>query len=88
MPVLKLEWELPATRSWPNHREFLLRYIQMMRAGPLLFFEQKEAEGKTLQALVVEEVSPDRSRAVPSGGIAEALAAGKSIWGHQGRKGV
>jgi hypothetical protein len=47
--------------KWTKHREFLLRYMQMMRARSILFFDQKEAEGKTLQACVVEQVSPDRT---------------------------
>lgn len=46
--------------NWPDHRDFLLRYIQMMRARSLLFFDHKHAEGKNLRAFIVEEVGPDR----------------------------
>jgi hypothetical protein len=46
--------------SWVNYRDFLLSYAQMMRARSLLFFEEQQAEGKNLRALVVEKVSEDR----------------------------
>lgn len=46
--------------AWRDHRDFLLRYIQMMRARSLLFFDQKNIEGKGLRAWTVQEVSPDR----------------------------
>jgi hypothetical protein len=47
-------------KNWKDHRDFLLRYIQMMRARSLLFFDQKNTEGRNLRAWVVEEVNPDR----------------------------
>jgi hypothetical protein len=47
-------------KNWKDHHDFLLRYIQMMRVRSLLFFDQKEAEGKNLRAWVIEEVNPDR----------------------------
>lgn len=59
-PLVRAELISNNFAKWTNHREFLLRYMQMMRARSLLFLDQKEAEGKTLQALVVEQVSPDR----------------------------
>jgi len=40
--------------------EFLLCYVQMIRARSLLFFERLEEEGKNLRALTIQEVSPDR----------------------------
>lgn len=40
--------------------EFLLCYIQMMRARSLLFFERVKEEGKNLRAWTVAEVSADR----------------------------
>lgn len=46
-------------RNWKKQLGFLLRYMQMIRARSPLFFAQKEAEGKTLQALIVQEVHPD-----------------------------
>ncbi len=46
--------------NWKDHRDFLLRYVQMMRARSLLFFEHQYAEGRNLRAWVIEEVSPDR----------------------------
>ena len=48
-------------RSWKSHLDFLLRYIQMMRARSLLFFENQQKDGRNLRAWVVEEVSPDRT---------------------------
>lgn len=54
-------------RNWKERLGFLLRYIQMIRARSLLFFDQMQIEGQNLRAWVVEEVSPDRkSVKVPS----------------------
>jgi hypothetical protein len=46
-------------RNWHKHLGFLLRYMQMIRARSLLFFAQKEDEGKALQAWTVKDVHPD-----------------------------
>jgi len=46
--------------NWKDHRDFLLRYIQMIRARSLLFFDQKKTEGSTLRAWTIDEISPDR----------------------------
>lgn len=46
-------------KKWKEYLDFLLRYIQMMRARSLLFFDQKNSEGKSLRAWVVQEVNPD-----------------------------
>lgn len=40
--------------------DFLLCYLQMMRARSLLFFERVKEEGKNLRAWTVEEVSSER----------------------------
>jgi hypothetical protein len=65
----ELERNYPAVRqslisgnfeNWLVHRDFLLRYAQMIRARGLLFFDQKYAEGKNLRAWVIEAISPDR----------------------------
>ena len=45
--------------NWKNHLAFLLRYMQMIRARSLLFFDQMQIEGQNLRAWVVEEVLPD-----------------------------
>lgn len=75
---LELENEFPRVRekllskhfrNWKKHLGFLLRYMQMIRARSPLFFEQKEAEGKTLQALVVQEVHPDGKTLTVSGPV-------------------
>jgi hypothetical protein len=44
---------------WSEHLDFLLSFVQMMRARSLLFREQKQVLGKTLMALEVAEVSAD-----------------------------
>src|SRR5207248_316731 len=44
---------------WTDHREFLLTFMQMMKARSLLFFEQKHQEGLNLQAIKVVEVGSD-----------------------------
>jgi hypothetical protein len=46
-------------QNWKEHLKFLLRYIQMMRARSLLFFEQKAAEWSKARGWIVQEVLPD-----------------------------
>jgi len=54
-------------RDWAEHRDFLLQYMQMLRARSALFLHQAEAEGESLQTLTVKEVSADgKSIAVES----------------------
>jgi hypothetical protein len=45
--------------KWQEFLEFLLCFIQMMRARSLLFFEHTQRNGKDLRAFIVNEVSPD-----------------------------
>jgi hypothetical protein len=59
-PIVRRELVSSKFANWKSHRDFLLRYIQMMRARSLLFFEHQETEGKNLRALTIEEISPDR----------------------------
>lgn len=61
-PILRRELISNNFQNWKDHREFLLRYVQMIRARGLLFFDHKQAEGKTLQTWIIEEISPDRRR--------------------------
>jgi hypothetical protein len=58
----KVRSELTSNRfvNWKDHLSFLLRYVQMIRARSLLFFDQMQIEGQNLRAWVIEEVSPDR----------------------------
>jgi hypothetical protein len=65
----QLEYEFPKIRkelvrkdfkTWKAHLEFLLRYMQMMRARSLLFFEEQQRDGINLRAWKVAEVSADR----------------------------
>jgi hypothetical protein len=53
---------LTSTRfaGWKDHLDFLLQYMQMMRARSLLFFKQQHAEGENLRVLIIEEIAPDR----------------------------
>jgi hypothetical protein len=60
-PVVRRELISGNFKNWKDHRDFLLRYAQMMRARSLLFFDQKHAEGKNLRAWTIEEISPDRT---------------------------
>jgi hypothetical protein len=48
--------------NWLDHREFLLRYMQMIRARSPLYFEQKHAAANSAQAYVIEEISEDRKK--------------------------
>ena len=46
--------------NWQEHREFLLRYMQMIRVRSPLYFQQKHAEGQNLEVLQITEISEDR----------------------------
>jgi hypothetical protein len=67
---VRLENDYPGIRNeivssdfalWTKHREFLMSFMRMMGVRSPFFREQKIAEGKTLRALVVEEVYHDRN---------------------------
>ena len=58
-PLIRRELISKNFENWNDHRDFLLCYMQMMRARSILFFEQKYGEGKDLRAFVVEAVNPD-----------------------------
>jgi uncharacterized protein DUF4238 len=45
--------------NWFDHLDFLLQYIQMMRARSILFFEQKFVDGQHLRLYEIERVNPD-----------------------------
>jgi hypothetical protein len=59
----RIREDLVATgfNRWTDHLEFLLSFMQMMRARSMLFREQKTIEGKTLLAYEIEEVYHDRN---------------------------
>ena len=59
-PAVRRKLILENFENWKDHRDFLLRYIQMIRARGLLYFDHKQTEGRNLRALVIEEISPDR----------------------------
>lgn len=45
--------------SWINHKEFLLAYMQMIRARSPLFFDQWREQAKTIRLSTVTEVLPN-----------------------------
>jgi uncharacterized protein DUF4238 len=59
-PRVRKELVRKQFKPWKDHLSFLLRYIQMMRARSLLFFENQQKDGRNLRAWIVEEVSADR----------------------------
>lgn len=59
-PIVRRDLISKKFENLREHCGFLLRYIQMMRARSLLFFEHRQAEGRNLRAWVIEEVSADR----------------------------
>ncbi|HEV2232127.1 MAG TPA: DUF4238 domain-containing protein [Terriglobia bacterium] len=59
-PLIRGELTSNKFKNWKDHRDFLMRYIQMMRARSLLFFDEKNAEGENLRVWTIEEISPDR----------------------------
>jgi hypothetical protein len=59
-PKVRKELVRKNFKNWKDHLDFLLRYVQMMRARSLLFFENQRREGRNLRAWRIEEVSADR----------------------------
>lgn len=53
-------------RSWTNHKEFLLAYLQMIRARSPLFFDQWREQSKTIRVATITEVLSDKSFKVDS----------------------
>jgi hypothetical protein len=58
-PQIRMKLLVKHFRNWHKHLDFLLRYMQMIRARSPLFFQQKEEEGKALQTWTVKEVHPE-----------------------------
>lgn len=60
-PVLR---EIAANNfsNWLEHRDFLLRFMQMIRARSPLYFEQKRATAKNSAAWVIDEINIDRNQ--------------------------
>jgi hypothetical protein len=58
-PQIRVKLLAKQFRNWHKHLDFLLRYIQMIRARSPLFFQQKEKEGKALQTWTIKEVHPE-----------------------------
>jgi len=65
----RLEREFPQRRelmaasnfeTWGEHKDFLLEFMQMMRARSPLAMEQQRAEARKIRASTVTSVSPDR----------------------------
>jgi hypothetical protein len=47
-------------KGWKDYLDFLLSYIQMMRARSLLFFEKQQTESRNTLAWRIEEISVDQ----------------------------
>jgi hypothetical protein len=60
-PVIRRKMVSEGFANWTDHLEFLLSFMQMMRARSTLFREQRIAEGKTLLHYEIEGVYPDRN---------------------------
>jgi len=58
-PRVRREMIAKNFENWLDHREFLLHYMQMMRARSTLFFEQKSVDGQSLLLYEIERVNPD-----------------------------
>jgi Protein of unknown function (DUF4238) len=65
----RLEREFPIRReqmaanrfiSWEQHRDFLLTFMQMMRARSPLAMQQQESSARELRGATITSVSPDR----------------------------
>jgi len=59
-PMIRKEMIDANFRNWQEHRDFLTRYMQMMRSRSLLFREQQLAEGRSQPAFEVIDVAPDQ----------------------------
>lgn len=55
-------------KKWTEFRDFLLAYLQMMRARSLLFMTQIQKTGENLRGVVIKEISADR-RSVKLGSV-------------------
>jgi hypothetical protein len=75
MTFKRLENDFPRVRahilqdgfhSWIEHREFLLAYMQMIRARSPLFFDQWREQSKTIRVATITEVLSDTSFKVDS----------------------
>jgi hypothetical protein len=60
-PLIREELVATNFNHWTEHLEFLLTYMQMMRARSVLFRQQNLIEGKKLLAYEIEEVYHDRN---------------------------
>jgi len=65
----RLEREFPQRReqmaasnfeTWGGHKDFLLEFMQMMRARSPLAMKEQEAEARKIRASTITSVSPDR----------------------------
>lgn len=58
-PVRREEMAADAFADWEKHKEFLLDFMQMMRARSPLAMQQREGEARNLRGATVTGVSPD-----------------------------
>ena len=63
LPIVReklLSLRKKAFRNWTKHLDFLLRYMDMLRARSPLYFTQKEAEGKGIPTWTVAKVDGNK----------------------------
>jgi len=59
-PLRREEMAADAFAGWQQHKDFLLDFMQMMRARSPLAMRQREAEGRNLRGAAITGVTPDR----------------------------
>jgi hypothetical protein len=69
--------------GWRDYIDFLLSYVQMMRARSLLFFENQQTEVKNIQAWRIEVISADRRslkvQPIPPGSLPASFVKNRTI---------
>jgi len=65
-PTVRKEILEDGFQSWVNHKEFLLAYMQMIRARSPLFFDQWREQSKVIRVSTITDVLSDRSLKVDS----------------------
>lgn len=77
-PLVRQDLIVKKFQNWKNYQDFLLQYMQMMRARSLLFFEEQHATGKNLRAFTIEEIADD-GRSIKLGFMTPELLSEESI---------
>ena len=59
-PIRRGEMMVDQFASWEQHRDFLLEFMQMMRARSPLAMQQQEAAARQMRGATITSVAPDR----------------------------